>query len=77
MTRAVATLASLPEHAALFGSYDADPAARATVSRFRNLLHHYMHQIGRRETDTFWSGFGLDPKSRSTSVVLDCNARFV
>jgi glycosyltransferase involved in cell wall biosynthesis len=44
--------------AAAFGSYDDRPAARAWVSRYRNLLHHYIHQHGRREATTFWTGFG-------------------
>jgi GT2 family glycosyltransferase len=47
------------EYAAAFGSYDADPDSHALVARFRNLLHHHTHQIGKPEADTFWSGFGL------------------
>jgi GT2 family glycosyltransferase len=57
--RAVSLFAELSSHAALFGSYDADPGSLSLVSRFRNLLHHYTHQTARREADTFWSGFGL------------------
>ncbi len=57
--RAVSLFAELSSYAALFGSYDADPGSLSLVSRFRNLLHHYTHQLGRREADTFWSGFGL------------------
>src|SRR6185369_11251063 len=37
------TLAADAEIAALFGSYDAQPRARGVVSRWRNLLHHYVH----------------------------------
>src|SRR5438093_5286126 len=33
-----------PEHAAVFGSYDARPSCRTAVSRYRNLLHHFVHQ---------------------------------
>jgi GT2 family glycosyltransferase len=47
-----------PEIAALFGSYDADPPARGLVSRYKNLLHHYVHQHSRREASTFWAGCG-------------------
>jgi GT2 family glycosyltransferase len=47
-----------PEIGALFGSYDADPPARGLVSRYKNLLHHYVHQHGRREASTFWAGCG-------------------
>jgi GT2 family glycosyltransferase len=51
-------LAEQPEFAALFGSYDADPPARGLVTRYKNLLHHYVHQHGRREASTFWAGCG-------------------
>jgi glycosyltransferase involved in cell wall biosynthesis len=43
---------------ALFGSYDDSPAAPGVVSRYRNLLHHWVHQHGRRRASTFWSGCG-------------------
>jgi hypothetical protein len=43
---------------ALVGSYDAEPAASGLVSQYKNLLHHYMHQHGRREAATFWSAAG-------------------
>jgi GT2 family glycosyltransferase len=52
---------SMSEHediAALFGSYDAHPRAQGLVSRYKNLLHHYVHQHGRREASTFWTGCG-------------------
>src|SRR5262245_35886331 len=35
-----------PELTAVFGSYDDRPAHRSTVSAFRNLLHHQVHQDG-------------------------------
>ncbi len=44
--------------AALFGSYDDDPSERTLVSRFRNLLHHWVHQHGNHEASTFWAGCG-------------------
>jgi GT2 family glycosyltransferase len=44
--------------AAAFGSYDDQPPAPGTVSRFKNLLHHYVHQHGAREAETFWAGCG-------------------
>lgn len=47
-----------PAHVALFGSYDDDPAAPRPVSRYRNLLHHYVHQHADPEAGTFWTGFG-------------------
>jgi len=47
-----------PELAALFGSYDDRPAAPGLVSRFRNLLHHFMHQRGSEQAATFWAACG-------------------
>ena len=44
--------------AAVFGSYDDEPDDQAMVSRYRNLLHHYVHQHGAREASTFWAGCG-------------------
>lgn len=46
------------EIAALFGSYDDVPPASGYVSQYKNLLHHYTHQHGRREASTFWAGCG-------------------
>lgn len=43
---------------AVFGSYDASPPAPGLVSQYRNLLHHYTHQHGGGERDTFWAGAG-------------------
>lgn len=43
---------------ALFGSYDAEPAERNVLSRYKNLLHHFVHQNGARQASTFWSGCG-------------------
>jgi GT2 family glycosyltransferase len=61
--RALARLDADPGLAALFGSYDDNPAAPGVVSRFRNLLHHDTHQQGRfqdgaRPVRTFWTGCG-------------------
>jgi glycosyltransferase involved in cell wall biosynthesis len=58
LTRVERYLVGHPEIGALFGSYDADPPARGLVSRYKNLLHHYVHQHGRREASTFWAGCG-------------------
>jgi Glycosyl transferase family 2 len=46
------------EIAAVFGSYDADPAAPGLMSQYRNLLHHFVHQKGKAEAATFWAGCG-------------------
>ena len=47
-----------PDVAALFGSYDAYPMETGLLSRYRNLLHHFVHQHGKPEASTFWSGCG-------------------
>jgi glycosyltransferase involved in cell wall biosynthesis len=43
---------------ALIGSYDDQPAAPGFVSRYKNLLQHYVHQNASRNATTFWSGCG-------------------
>ena len=47
-----------PHLTAVFGSYDDSPADPGTVSQFRNLLHHHVHQEGAGEATTFWAGLG-------------------
>jgi GT2 family glycosyltransferase len=47
-----------PELAAIFGSYDAEPADPGIVSGFRNLLHHHVHQTSAGRVRTFWAGIG-------------------
>lgn len=44
---------------AAIGSYDDDPAERSTVSRFKNIAHHYFHQRSRTDATTFWGACGL------------------
>jgi Glycosyl transferase family 2 len=53
-----AAFAADPGLDALFGSYDDDPADPGLVSRFRNLLHHHVHQEGAGPAETFWAGLG-------------------
>ncbi len=57
-----------PGLSALIGSYDNDPAERDFFSQFRNLLHHAVHQYGREEAETFWSGCGAVRKAEFQSV---------
>lgn len=64
IARGMARFLADPDLTALFGSYDDRPTARGLVSRFRNLLHHYVHQHGEfvddvRPAHTFWTGCGL------------------
>jgi Glycosyl transferase family 21 len=57
-----------PAVAAVFGSYDADPAADGTASRYRNLLHHFVHQNAAPEASTFWAGCGAIRRSALARV---------
>jgi len=47
-----------PHLAALFGCYDDQPGEINFLSQYKNLFHHYVHQISREEASTFWSGCG-------------------
>jgi GT2 family glycosyltransferase len=47
-----------PDVSAVFGSYDARPRAPGVVSRYRNLLHHFVHQQADPDASTFWAGCG-------------------
>jgi GT2 family glycosyltransferase len=47
-----------PATTAVFGSYDDSPSVATTVSTFRNLLHHHVHQTNAGPTATFWTGLG-------------------
>jgi GT2 family glycosyltransferase len=58
ISRLHAHLEAQPETAAVFGSYDDTPLGRGTVSGFRNLLHHYVHQASGGPVGTFWAGLG-------------------
>lgn len=48
---------------ALIGSYDDSPESKDFLSQYRNLMHCYTHQHGRREASTFWSGCGAIRKN--------------
>ena len=52
------TLSQHDDVAGLFGSYDDHPLAQGLATQYKNLLHHYVHQHGRREASTFWTGCG-------------------
>lgn len=47
-----------PQLTALFGSYDDEPGETNFLSQYKNLFHHYIHQISREEASTFWAGCG-------------------
>lgn len=58
LSRVERAFAADPALGALFGSYDDDPQWPGLVSRYRNLLHHFMHQEGDPRAGTFWAGLG-------------------
>jgi GT2 family glycosyltransferase len=47
-----------PEISALFCSFQHDTPPRNFFSQFKNLQHHFTHQVARREAVTFCGGFG-------------------
>ncbi|MGH9792707.1 MAG: glycosyltransferase family 2 protein [Candidatus Acidiferrales bacterium] len=47
-----------PDLASLFGSYDTEPAWPDFLSQYKNLMHHYVHQISKEDASTFWAGCG-------------------
>jgi glycosyltransferase involved in cell wall biosynthesis len=47
-----------PDLDGIIGSYDDTPTASNFLSRYRNLMHCYVHRNARREAFTFWSGCG-------------------
>ncbi len=53
-----AAFESDPGLSGVFGSYDDEPADDGTVSAFRNLLHHHVHQASPGPANTFWAGLG-------------------
>lgn len=57
-----------PDLIAVFGSYDDAPEAKGTVSSFRNLLHHHVHQQAAGPAATFWAGLGAVRREAFLSV---------
>lgn len=43
---------------ALIGSYDQEPGHESFLSKYRNLMHSYFHQSGKRTASTFWGACG-------------------
>lgn len=58
LEKIVKTFEENPDIAALFGSYDDQPGCPDFFSQYKNLFHHYTHQISREDASTFWSGCG-------------------
>lgn len=58
VARILAVFAADPTLAALFGSYQKNTRPTNFFSQYKNLLHHYTHQISSTEAATFCSGYG-------------------
>lgn len=58
LTEIAATFRRRPEISALFCSYQKGTRPANFVSVYKNLLHHYTHQIADAEAATFCGGFG-------------------
>ncbi len=54
----VTTFQNDPDLAAAFGSYDDEPFQTNFLSQYKNLFHHYVHQISSEEASTFWGACG-------------------
>jgi len=58
LDRILQVFAQEPGVAATFCSYQSDTPARSFASQYKNLLHHYTHQVSAREAATFCGGYG-------------------
>jgi GT2 family glycosyltransferase len=47
-----------PTADATFCAYQSDTPAKSFASQYKNLLHHYTHQVSGREAATFCGGYG-------------------
>jgi GT2 family glycosyltransferase len=61
--RLESALLASDEVAAAFGSYDDAPRSQRLPALYANLRHHYVHQHGEREAETFWAGLGIVRRS--------------
>lgn len=60
--------AESPELTGLIGSYDDEPGASNFLSQYKNLFHHYNHQISDEVVSTFWGACGAVRKSAFEAV---------
>lgn len=56
--RLITAFSDRPNLDALIGSYDDSPGASNFLSQYKNLFHHYTHQISSEEASTFWGACG-------------------
>jgi glycosyltransferase involved in cell wall biosynthesis len=58
LLRVAYNLVENPNVAAVFGSYDDEPAEKNFISQYKNLFHHFVHQQSNTEAVSFWAGCG-------------------
>ncbi len=58
LRRFAESIGAAPDVIAVFGSYDAQPAAKGLITEYRNLVHRYVHLRGAGPASTFWAGCG-------------------
>lgn len=66
--RIIASELCAPDVVGVFGSYNDKPTAPNFLSQYKNLVHCYYHQRGRREASTFWAACGAVRKKQFLSV---------
>ncbi|MGA9381012.1 MAG: glycosyltransferase family 2 protein [Phormidium sp.] len=54
----IAAFGDCPSLDALIGSYDDSPGASNFLSQYKNLFHHYTHQMSSEQASTFWGACG-------------------
>jgi glycosyltransferase involved in cell wall biosynthesis len=59
----VSIFGNQPDLAALIGSYDDAPGESNFLSQYKNLFHHYTHQLAHEEASTFWGACGAIRRS--------------
>ncbi len=57
-----------PSLSALIGSYDDTPGAENFLSQYKNLFHHYTHQVSSEVASTFWGACGAIRRSAFAAV---------
>lgn len=77
LKRVVEEFRKNPELDALFGSYSVICPHKNFWSQYKNLHHHFIHQISRRITSSFWSGCGAVRKKAFFSVGGFSNYKFL
>jgi len=68
VARVVSDFQKHPDIAAVFGSYDDNPAEKNFLSQYKNLVHHFVHQHSKAEAVTFWAGCGAIRKATLHAV---------